>query len=106
MVLKTPDKIRNLQRKLYLKAKSEPDFRFYLLYDKIYRKDIFIHAYRLVKANSRSAGTDGVTVDQIASECVTPELVHLLLLRHDADCVSGGGTECLQPCQAFSGTTA
>jgi RNA-directed DNA polymerase len=58
MVLKTPDKIRNLQRKLYLKAKSEPDFRFYLLYDKIYRKDIFIHAYRLAKANSGSAGTE------------------------------------------------
>ena len=38
MSLKTPDKIRNLQRKLYLKAK--PDYRFYLLYDKIYRDDI------------------------------------------------------------------
>ena len=33
MSLKTPDNIRNLQKKLYLKAKTEPDFRFYLLYD-------------------------------------------------------------------------
>ena len=70
MVLKTPDKIRNLQRKLCLKAKSEPDFRFYMLYDKIYREDILIHAYRLAKANGGSAGTDGVTFDQIASEGV------------------------------------
>jgi hypothetical protein len=51
MGLKTPDKIRTFQRKLYLKAKAEPDFRFYLLYDKIYRADILQHAYRLVKAN-------------------------------------------------------
>lgn len=33
MSLQTPDSIRRLQRKLYLKAKAEPDFRFYLLYE-------------------------------------------------------------------------
>ena len=66
MGLQTPDKIRTLQRKRHPKAKSKPDYRFYLLYDKIYRADVLSHAYRLAKANRGTAGVDGVTFAQIA----------------------------------------
>ncbi|MFN9541888.1 MAG: reverse transcriptase domain-containing protein [Alphaproteobacteria bacterium] len=58
MSLETPNKIRELQRKLYRKAKEEPAYRFYLLYDKIHREDIFRHAYALAKANAGAPGVD------------------------------------------------
>src|ERR1700741_913198 len=65
MSLTTPEKIRTLQRKLYRKAKAEPTFRFYLLYDKIYREDILRHAYELARANAGAAGGDGMTFARI-----------------------------------------
>ena len=56
MSLETPEKVRRLQRKLYIKAKQEPDYRFYLLYDKVYRADILAHAYRLCTRDGGAAG--------------------------------------------------
>src|SRR6202045_1925428 len=65
MSLVTPEKIRTLQRKLYRKAKAAPAFRFYVLYDKIFREDILRHAYGLARGNAGAPGVDGMSFGQI-----------------------------------------
>jgi len=77
MSLETPDKIRSLQRKLYCKAKAEPAFRFYLLYDKICREDILAHAYALARSNAGAPGVDGATFDEIEASGVEAWLTGL-----------------------------
>src|SRR5437867_5034791 len=67
MSLETPERIRSLQRKLYCKAKAEPAFRFYLLYDKIHREDLLHHAYALARANAGAPGVDGESFAAIAA---------------------------------------
>lgn len=63
--LQTSESIQRLRTALHTKAKEEPKFRFYLLYDKIYRTDILLHAYRSCKANKGAAGVDGVDFEAI-----------------------------------------
>jgi RNA-directed DNA polymerase len=69
--LETSDKVRELQIKLYRKAKNEPDFRFYLLYDKVYRADVLLRAWTLAKANDGAPGVDNESFEDIESKGVT-----------------------------------
>ena len=58
MILEPPDKVQKLQAALQAKAKGSPGYRFYLLYDKVYRKDVLEYAYRCCKANCGAPGVD------------------------------------------------
>src|SRR5262245_41348917 len=68
--LATPEKIRKLQRALYVKAKQEPRRRFHCLYDTVWREDILAHAYARCRANGGTPGVDGETFARIGAQGV------------------------------------
>jgi len=63
--LTTPSSVQKLQTALHAKAKEAPDFRFYALYDKVYRRDVVDHAYERCEANGGAAGVDNQTFEDI-----------------------------------------
>jgi RNA-directed DNA polymerase len=63
--LTPPLKVGQLQKTLHAKAKESPNYRFYSLYDKVYRADVLWYAYRICQSNDGSPGVDGQTFDDI-----------------------------------------
>lgn len=71
------ERIRDFQRKLYLKAKQEKEFRFYVLYDKIREPRFLKEAYKRVKANGGSPGVDGMTFEAIERDGIETFLANI-----------------------------
>ena len=75
--LTPPEKVQNLQKALYTLAKQKPDFRFYTLYDKVYREDILAHAWALCRDKRGAPGVDGVTFESIEAKGIAELLLTL-----------------------------
>ena len=67
MSLLPPPQVGKLQETLHAKAKRAPDYRFYALYDKVYRADVLWHAYQCCRANGGAPGVDGQTFEDIGN---------------------------------------
>jgi len=77
MSLQTPAKLQRLRAALYHKAKCEANYRFYALYDKVWRMDVLAHAYALNRQNDGAPGVDGQTFADIEAYGVERWLAEL-----------------------------
>ena len=78
MSLITPESVWQLQEALHAKAKREPTCRFRSLYDRIYRKEVLMHAWNCCRASGGAPGVDGVTFEQIEARGVNGWLEELI----------------------------
>jgi RNA-directed DNA polymerase len=77
--LSSTEWLQGFQRKLHEKAKAEPKFRFYSLYDKCYRMEVLVAAYRKAEANGGTSGVDGETFEDVEKKGVAKYLAELQL---------------------------
>lgn len=77
MSLQPPAKTRKLQETWHAKAKGSPGYRFYLLYDKVYREDVLTFAYQRCNAHGGAAGVDGQHFEDIETDGVERWLAEL-----------------------------
>ena len=71
------DKVRQLQRRLYVAAKCKQERRFHALYDRIWRSDVLLEAWKRVREKQGAAGIDGVTLKMIEQQGVAQFLAEL-----------------------------
>lgn len=75
--IQLPEKLSQLRQKLYIKAKQEPGFRFYVLYDRIYRFDVLETAWMIARSRNGAAGVDRKTFEDIEKEGIEEFLKEL-----------------------------
>jgi RNA-directed DNA polymerase len=85
-MIKTPISLQDLRRRLYVKAKAEPSWRFWGLYVHVCKPQTLQEAYRLAKENNGAPGIDGVTFEAIEAEGVEGFLAGL---REELPCGCG-----------------
>ena len=106
MSLPTLPKVQKLQDALHAKAKGSPEFRFYSLYDKVYRDDVLWVAHRRCLINGGAAGVDGQTFEDIERYGVKKWLGELAEELRTRDVSSQSGTASLHSQTGWQAETA
>src|SRR5215472_11191227 len=76
-MIKAPIHLQDLRRRLYVKAKADPSWRFWGLYVHVCKQETLLEAYRLAKTNDGAPGIDGVTFEAIEAAGVEDFLAQL-----------------------------